>query len=343
MFRPWRFGHDAFAELTALRRTEISVDADGYRLKPHAPIDAVGLSGAGAISDPLDLRERVRPEKQVIASFSHDQVFEHRVQIPANAAKRIGDILKLEIGRVTPFSEDQVLSGWFAAPLRLNGAQTETLEIHHVILRRDLVTRLSGFLESAGITLAGIFVRGPEGQALPISWSANGNPFGIDSFRFHIKILFALVGAALIAGLGLAWGVSSKGSKISAAIQQKAASISMDVDAVKTHLEKLKEGSAALSSLRARKLETTSITETVANLTKLLPDGASLTSLTLHGTKFDIEGLALEPERLISDLETSPYFKNVVFSAPVTRNANERASRFAIRAEFEPKLRDGAG
>jgi general secretion pathway protein L len=329
------FGYDAFAEMAAKACAEMSVGEDGYRFRPNVYIGKEGPPDTHPTSNFPAISEGVRPVKQVVLSFSHTQVFQHNVQVPASAINRIDDILKLEIERITPFSADQIFSGWFKQDKGNRFAHAGMLDIQHVVLRRDFASDVVSFLEGAGVKLKGIFVRGEDGQALPIAWAADGTKFGIAKLRFHRNILSLCAMIALMTGLSLTWAISSMNSMALAEIDQGIATISPDVDAVKSQIEKLKESSAALSALSVRKMETASVSETLLILTHLLPDGASLASITMSGSNLEIEGLALEPERLISDLEESSHFKNVAFSAPVTKNASEKASRFAIRAEFE--------
>jgi Tfp pilus assembly protein PilN len=69
-------------------------------------------------------------------------------------------------------------------------------------------------------------------------------------------------------------------------------------------------------------------------LTKLLPDGTWLQELNISEDTVDINGYSNRAADLVPPLENSPYFSQVEFTAPITRD-NQNREVFRIRMRFK--------
>ena len=74
--------------------------------------------------------------------------------------------------------------------------------------------------------------------------------------------------------------------------------------------------------------------EALAAITEILPDDSYLTEFTMRERKITLAGQASSAPKLISALSADPRIRNPAFTAPVTRNENNRNDVFAIRADL---------
>jgi len=73
---------------------------------------------------------------------------------------------------------------------------------------------------------------------------------------------------------------------------------------------------------------------TLQQLTKLLPDGTWLQELDISEDTVDINGFSNRAADLPPPLENSPYFTQVEFTAPITRD-NQNREIFRIRMRLK--------
>jgi general secretion pathway protein L len=74
-------------------------------------------------------------------------------------------------------------------------------------------------------------------------------------------------------------------------------------------------------------------------LTKLLPDGTWLQDLNISEDAVDINGYSIHAADLVPPLENSPYFTQVEFTAPITRD-NQNREIFRLRMRLKQARKD---
>ena len=144
VWRRWRLGllltlprYEPFLELSARRRTEVSLGGAGYSLfrdsLARALLPRQVMTRAGA--NLADVCEILHKGEEVVVSVDLGHCFVRQVSLPKTAAGRIGQILELDLAHVTPFDPGSVFSAWInhgPANSRSN------LNIEHVIIRKDI-------------------------------------------------------------------------------------------------------------------------------------------------------------------------------------------------------------
>jgi general secretion pathway protein L len=76
-------------------------------------------------------------------------------------------------------------------------------------------------------------------------------------------------------------------------------------------------------------------------LTKLLPDGTWLQQLQISGDTVEIYGNSNRAADLVPPLENSPYFTQVEFTSPITRdNKNKEVFRIRMRLKQAAARKD---
>ncbi|MEO5326516.1 PilN domain-containing protein [Mesorhizobium sp. CC13] len=124
--------------------------------------------------------------------------------------------------------------------------------------------------------------------------------------------------------------------RLEAADNQLGAQIAEAQAAAKQARIQLAQRQAALeqtSRLRDQKQTSASVVETWAELTKVLPDTAWVTDLTLRAGEVTVNGYAQSAAGLIEPLEASPLLVSPDFVAPVVRVPGQEGERFVIKAK----------
>jgi Tfp pilus assembly protein PilN len=98
----------------------------------------------------------------------------------------------------------------------------------------------------------------------------------------------------------------------------------------------LETRAAVLEKLRAANWQDL---EMLQQLTKLLPDGTWLQELEISEDRVEISGYSNHAAELVPPLENSPYFTQVEFTAPITRN-NQNREAFRIRMHLRQAGKD---
>lgn len=88
---------------------------------------------------------------------------------------------------------------------------------------------------------------------------------------------------------------------------------------------------AALDNIRADNWQKLRLLQ---ELTKLLPDGTWLQELQINEETVEINGYSGHAADLVPPLENSPYFTHVEFTAPITRDTQNRGEIFRIRMQL---------
>ena len=96
----------------------------------------------------------------------------------------------------------------------------------------------------------------------------------------------------------------------------------------------LEASAAVLENVRASNLQKLHMLQ---ELTRLLPDGTWLQEVDISEDRVEINGYSNHAADLVRPLETSPYFTQVEFSAPITRD-NQSREVFRIRMRLKQAL-----
>lgn len=274
---------------------------------------------------PPSLARRSRP---LILTMPVEKCFLHSVEVPKAALSRIDPLLKLELSRVTPFSAGDVLTGWYET----DAVSSDThVTVTQIIARRSVLTPVLDDLAKWKIPVAGIYARIAEGEYLPASLRntevAIGDP-GLGRWR---KLAFAAAGFACLCVVIAAWGLFSRQAAELADLSQRIEIAQKKAVTVRKRLDQMASSSQRIVDLKTAKLQGPSPLAIWEELTRLIPDTAWISALSIEKAQVTIEGNARSPEELIPLLDGSALFEAVSFAAPVTKLPGNDLTRFVIR------------
>ena len=337
VFGSW-FGYEPLTELEFAGRTEVDLSRDGYAIRwPSNRLRQATEAGgvAARVANPADLA--FPPRRNIILGIDSDLCFRRIVELPMGPPAALGEALRLDLLRVTPFDPASIIT----AHRKKTGQQgARSVQIEQLVFKRRYLESLSSVLASRRLELEAIVFRDEGGAIWPTAVAADGRPYGIDRRARWFKFLMASAAATIFAGamaLAAAPRVSMQQDK---QVTSEIESLKPRVDKILAEVDAIKKSSLGLRELSDWKQGSLGLPVIVEEISRLLPDEAYLETLSFDSGVIVIEGQAATPESLISALEGSDLFAEVAFAAPVYRNTGETRSHFSIHMKTAPIARD---
>lgn len=283
-----------------------------------------GAAGEAALQAALGGRRRgplvLRPPAGVL--------LQRPVELPLAAERDLGQVLRYEMDRLTPFALDEVYWGW--AVERRDRARGRVHVLLLVAPKAALAPVLATLRRAAGESPVALETAGAAPHTIPLD---PGRP---RQERRRRRVLAA--GAAVCAVLALvAAGLPFVRQSLAArGIERQIAALRPQVNQAQALRQRITNGAAGADVLATQRSATGDALAVLATVTDVLPDDTYLTELTLHGRVLTLTGQSGAAARLISALSTNPALRDPAFIAPVTRNETAKADEFSIRAGLAP-------
>ncbi len=243
--------------------------------------------------------------------------------VPTAPRRQLDQLLRHELGRITPFPADELFWRWDGHPRA--GDPTRTDVLLTMVPKATLATALAG-LDEAGLRADFIEVGPPEQLRLLPAGDVSARSAGTIFIR---GMAWACAGLAVIALL------------LPAVLQ------AIDLHATETAIDNLRPRIAQVDALRrgmtagdagrdilTREAQRTGdVLQTLATVTRILPDDTFLTDFSLRQRQMTLSGRSASAPRLITGLSADPAIQDTAFAAPVTRIEGAALDIFSIKAE----------
>jgi general secretion pathway protein L len=322
---------DALRRVEAASRATITIEAgERYwilrrRDRSIGQIDW-GQDDAAAAREALhEVLSPVRGPRAVIVEIPPECVLSKVVTLPAGAQRELDRILEFEIGRHFPFPAERVFFRHRVLPRSAAGADTG-LAVEIVAVPRETVDAIVDELAWAGVRPRGIAVIS-AGNDAPLFLP--GSVLGAAPASGVSRRLAVAVGALALAALA-SWPLAQQ-LRVGA-LEREIAALKPRADAaLHTRDEQRREGerSGAILRLRAGRPPLVSILDT---LTREVPDGSWLMSLSINGREVVLDGLSPSAATIALALEHNPGFTGIVFRSPITREPSNGLEHFQLGA-----------
>lgn len=307
--------HDLRLFAATHRRRGVVIEAgERYWLLRQAGrlVSQIDMQADGAAELPRLLTPVMRG-RSVVVEIPADRALAKTIALPPGAKGQLDRILGFEIARHFPFPAERV---YFQHRL-VKGERDGTVTVEIVAVPREVVDGICTVLARMGLRPAVIAVAaatGAERLFLPAAAFATARPATARSTLF---LGVAVVGAALAALVS--WPLA----------QQRAMDgLDREIAALKPGAEvalragegerRTGERNAAMLSLRATRPPLAAVVDT---LSRDLPDGAWLLSLSISGREVVLDGLAPSAAAVALALEKAGNVSGIVFRAPIAREA----------------------
>jgi general secretion pathway protein L len=325
--------NEPFRDLCARKWTEVAVSNDNIKLIRNSNFGQMLRS-----EDNADLRARdfalaagmLRPAEQLVVSFNSDLCLELLETLPNVSPAKTEAILGFSNLRTIPMAKADYVWGWFQQ--QQNNTQQHCKK---VVLRKDILNSALAAIEKAGATCRAVIIRPSKGAAYPITLLPDGSTFNRDKFQVWTGVLAWGLAALIAVSAAFVTIALLNQSQFIAKINDQAEGLTSDVKLFREKLSAEKQSQRAAAELENRKSNNPKRSNLLNALSLALPDGAFITAIRIEGASATIDGLAANPEELVSTLEASSQFSNVTFAGPVVHNPGENKSRFSLRMDVE--------
>ena len=142
----------------------------------------------------------------------------------------------------------------------------------------------------------------------------------------------ALGGLVMLLAATLVGAIGVKNMSVQNALAGQLERLEPEVTAIAKREQENRELLRKIQVLEGQRAR--SVLAHLSDMTRRIPKTAYLTTFRFKGDKVEVDGIAADAAGLIAVLEESPRFKNVEFTAPVTKYLQDQ-ERFSLRMEVE--------
>jgi general secretion pathway protein L len=285
--------------------------------------DSVSVRRRGQlIATTLGAAARLAGRKTVLLHPPASAVLVKSHVLPAMPLRQLGQVLRHELARITPFAAEDLFWRFEAHP---RASDRSRLDITLTMVPRRVLAPALAALESVGLHADAVEVEA-AGQIsrLPIGTATNRT---VSVTRILAWSCAVLAVAVLLTPLVLQ---SLALHRTEAAIAELQPTIAQ-VDSLRRTLT---AGDAGHDILLQETARTGDILQTLATITRILPDDTYLTDFALRERQMTLSGRSASAPRLITGLSADPAIRSAAFAAPVTRIEGVTVDLFSIKAEI---------
>ncbi len=283
------------------------------------------LDTSVALGDAIGRLRSHGRQQSVVVRLPHADCFKRVVELPENARADYGQILALQLARVTPFKPGSIAE---AHVVTGPGAQPGMLTVLHLAARRASFEPVVRELVAAGVQVATVDCWDETGTApLAVDFLAGDRPASSRAGWWWLAGLAAVLIATAIASddwrhdTALA-RVSTEASLLRPKVQAQQRSLDVEAAAVRERERVL--------GLRVQR---PSVVAIVDELSRILPDSAVLQQMRVERDTIDISGTDSSVVGLLSLIEASRLFHDARLTSLVSNDQDGR-ERFGIRLQL---------
>lgn len=238
-------------------------------------------------------------------------VLRKQISLPAAALENLGQVIRFEMDRLTPFTADQV---YYDYRVEQQSAADELIPVSVILVPRKKLESWLSLLEGASIHLDKISAEGlwPDANFLP----EEARP-GTSLKQAALKILpLALVIVLLLAAM--AFPLWQK-HNVAVAMKSKEIPLRKLANEVVGVRDQLLAEQERLQQLHAAWVQYPPAVDVLKVLTDLLPDNTSLQQMEIKQSQLILRGTSSQASSLIKLLEESSGFSDVKFMSSVVQ------------------------
>lgn len=273
---------------------------------------------------------------RIILQLHPQQVLRKTVLLPRAAKENLRQVLAFEMDRQTPFRAEQVYYDFRVLDGRTEGAQ---MQVQLIVVARSVLDTLLDRLVRAGLQPDVVEVQGnhPESTAcappvfnlLPEERRQREDFSGLRlNLALGVVAALLLVVSLFIPLLQMNQAIARLEAEV-----EKAKAAASEVLAMRGELKKRLEEAHFLIE---KKEQAPPVIDSLAELTRILPDDTWLQNFELKGHTVHIQGESKMASALVGLIEQSEMFRDTTFRSPVTQNPSTGRERFQISAEIVP-------
>ena len=315
---------------------EVEVDEGGFavNLIDREGFHPLGRIPRGETATATLARIFSRFEKEagrdVMLKVSPSLALRPQLKLPTASKRTLKGALGFELERLTPIDPSQLYFDFI-----IDGREPETnlTQVTLRVVRKAVLDEAILVCHGAGALIGSI---GFSGDARDGDWTSY--PVDRSAFlrtqwrRFGNFALVSLAGALLLAVVVAGY---ARGSSANDALSDQVADAMTRAAVVERMEHRIETANTQISRLVAQRQGSLFI-ESLAALSRLLPEGTWLTELHLESGKLRADGYSKNASSLIGILDRSDTFANAQFSSPLVRNPADGTDRFELTFDIVP-------
>ena len=329
---------DAARRLRAIARNTLTIEAgEQYWVvrRNQTPVGEIDWGAAEAASNRGLLRELAAPDGRpgvVVVEIPPERVLSRIIELPAGAEGELDRVLSFEITRHFPFPAERVFYRYriIGRTAGGSGPRAAPLSVEIVAVPREVVASITDELALAGLRASGIAIIASR-NAAPLFLSADAlRPLEAAPAANRLLVLSV---ALLALAAAASWPVAQQFRL--AAVEREIAALKPAAEAALRARQEDRRGvdqAADIARLHGARPPLIAIFE---SLSRELPDGSWLTSLSIAGREILLEGLTPSAATIALALGRNPNFGGVLFRSPIARDAASGLEHFQLGATIE--------
>lgn len=329
---------DAARRLRAIARNSLTIEA-GERCwvvrRKQIPLGEIDWGARDPASNRGLLRDLAAPDGRsgaVVVEIPPERVLSRIIDLPAGAEGELDRVLSFEITRHFPFPAERVFYRYriIGRTASASGPRAAPLSVEIVAVPREVVASITDQLALAGLRASGIAIIASR-SAAPLFLSADAlHPLAAapPASRWLVAgvVLLALVAAA-------SWPVAQQFRL--ATVEREIAALKPAAEAAVRARQEDRRGADQAADIARLHGGRPPLIAIFDSLSRELPDGSWLTSLSVAGRDVLLEGLTPSAATIALALGRNPNFAGVLFRAPIARDAVSGLEHFQLGATIE--------
>jgi general secretion pathway protein L len=256
----------------------------------------------------------------VILRLPANDALERNLKLPLAARSDLANILHYEVERQSPVGAENIYYDYRVMPA------ADGLDVSLRIIRRDGVDDVLALCRNAEIEPAAItFIDDDlaDGGNFPVP------PAEARKLAARRRVVPMLAALACVLVLGVIGGAYLRGQSVADDLSERVAQAQIkaqDVERLQRQIAASEKGAALL----ARQKRSPATVQVLAEVTRVLPDGAWIYEFEMSGGEVRIHGFAHAAESLIAQFDASPLFGDAQFRSPLMQGPNVGLERFDL-------------
>ncbi|MBV9826744.1 MAG: PilN domain-containing protein [Alphaproteobacteria bacterium] len=282
-----------------------------------------------------DVAARAGGRTRVFVEIPPERVLSKTIALPADAEHRLSLILGFEISRHFPFAAERVFYGHrVVSRAQGTGPGPATVSVEIAAVPREVVFAIADALAAAGLTAAS-FSLTPAVDAKPLALATDPLLPVAAIRRVPRALLLTLCGFAAAAAVSwpLAQQVRLAEIDRDIAALKPAADTTLQLRSQQQHATDQEATVAALRNGRA------TLVNVLNDLTRTVPDGSWLISLSIKGRDIVLDGLSPSAATIALALQRNPAFAEISFRSPIARDPATGLEHFQLGASLAEAAR----
>jgi general secretion pathway protein L len=345
LLRAWKdelaaFARERIPSLTRARGShlEIEVNEDGFAVNL---IDAEGLHrlgqiprGEAATTALARILSRFAAEagRDVALRVSPALALRPSIKLPSASTRALKGALGFELERLTPIDPTEL---YFDFVVGGREPETNLVQVTLRVVRKSVLDEAVLVCHGAGALIGSIGFSGDVREGDWSSYPLDRPAFLRAQWRRFGNL--ALAGLAAVLLLAVVVAGYARGSSANDALSDQVADAMTRAAVVERMEHRIETANTQIARLVMQR-QGPLLIESLAALSRLLPDGTWLTELHLEANKLRADGYSKNASALIGIIDRSGTFTNAQFSSPLVRNPADGTDRFELTFDIvQPK------